>query len=151
MRRPSKIVEREERDGPRSSRESRPEGETLQRRGNKKDWGPSHSLKEASTRKVFFVFVTRHPELPPATDRFLHASTRTKAIQTLTSQGSRSRRISHDQFGANLIFAPLRIRGSRKLVQCVSSHLAEHFAMDIDGGDGRIAIFRETGLVKACN
>src|SRR5712675_2445851 len=88
MRRPSKIVEREERDGPRSSRESRPEGDALQRRGGKKEWCPSHSLKEASTRKVFFGFVTRHPELPPATDRFCMLALEQRRSKPLRAKGA---------------------------------------------------------------
>src|SRR5579859_5006912 len=57
--------------------------------------------------------------------------------------------ISGDELGGDLVFAALRVGRAGKFVQGVGGDLAEHVAMNIDGGNGGIAVFGEASFVEA--
>src|ERR1700744_5128934 len=60
-----------------------------------------------------------------------------------------SRGISQDQFCWNLIFPAMRFRRCGEFVERVGRHLSEHVAMDVYGGDRRVAVFGEARVVES--
>ncbi len=81
----------------------------------------------------------------------LHTNAVEQSIKQDTLTGSNPRGITDHQLGLDLVFLPLRAGSAREFVQSVSRQLPECLTMNVHRCNRRVAVIRQTGLVKSCH